>query len=178
MLKPMAARTLLSLAGLIALTLPAQAMELHSPDLHDGAGVGLGQVYSRCGGANVSPALDWSGVPPNTKSLAITLIDMSVKPNGWSHWIVTDLPPTATSMARGETAMPPHANEVQTNFGDAHYDGPCPPEGSGVHHYRFTVWALKVSHPDIAPNQEAFAVAAALDKLALGRASLTGTYRQ
>ncbi len=174
----MSMRKLLLSLSVIGAVSPASAMELRSPDIKNGATIAKQQVYTRCGGANVSPALTWSGVPTGTRSLAVTLIDNSVNPSGWSHWIVVDLPPGTSSLTRGVSRLPPGASMVQTNFGDAQYDGPCPPEGSGVHRYQFTVWALKSSAPAIAPNASAFSVERSLQGSSLASASLTATYGQ
>ena len=166
-------RRLLWLVAILSFTNDAGAMELSSPDFADNATLPADFVYTRCGGRNLSPALVWSGVPKGTKSLALTLIDTSVRPSGWSHWIVVDLPPDATSLARGTNALPRGASGVKSNFGDWSYDGPCPPEGSGLHRYRFTVWALGSRAPGIKPDDKANSVTDALRKQALASASLT-----
>jgi Raf kinase inhibitor-like YbhB/YbcL family protein len=156
---------------------PAAAMQLTSPDIHDGETIAKEQVYTRCGGGNVSPALAWSVVPAGTKSFAVTAIDHNVPPNDWSHWIVADIPPTVTALAKG--APPPAgARAVMTDFGDAGYGGPCPPPGSGVHHYEFTVWALRTPTVQFPPHATAKDVAATLEKDALAKASLAGTYQR
>jgi Raf kinase inhibitor-like YbhB/YbcL family protein len=160
---------------LVALS-PAGAMELKSPDVQVGAKISLEQVYTRCGGQNISPALSWNGAPSGTKSFALTVIDQDVKPNLWSHWIVVGLPAATTQLARG-AALPPGARGLMTDFGDAAYDGPCPPPGSGVHHYRFTVWAM----PDgsISPEAGNAAVLSAwLERHAIASASVTGTFER
>jgi phosphatidylethanolamine-binding protein (PEBP) family uncharacterized protein len=64
---------------------------------------------------------------------------------------------------------------VVSNFGEAAYDGPCPPAGSGVHHYRFTIWAMPAATTAIAPDAHADAVIAKLQAQALARAELTGS---
>src|SRR5215831_7758673 len=120
----------------------AFAMELKSSDIAPGAEIATAHIYPRCGGDNVSPALTWSGVPAGAKSLVLTMIDSDVQPAEWSHWIVVDLPPTATMLARGTAHLPAGAIAIASNFGDAFYDGPCPPKGTGVHHYHFTIWAM------------------------------------
>src|SRR4051794_35927991 len=79
----------------------ASAMELSSPNIHEGSPISKEQVYTRCGGQNVSPALAWSGAPAGTKSFAVTAIDHDVPPNDWSHWIVIDVPPNTTSLGKG-----------------------------------------------------------------------------
>jgi len=155
---------------------PASAMELRSADVTEGTKIGLDQIYTRCGGQNVSPALSWSGAPSGTKSFALTMIDLDVKPNLWSHWIVVDLPAGTRQLGRGAT-LPADAHALVSDFGDAAYDGPCPPPGSGLHHYRLTIWAM----PDatVSPDtRSAAALSVWLGRHALASASLTGTFER
>jgi Raf kinase inhibitor-like YbhB/YbcL family protein len=152
----------------------ASAMELTSSDLAPSAQIAAAQIYPRCGVQNVSPALTWSGVPAGTKSLVLTMIDMDVKPADWSHWIVVDLPPSTTTLPRGTAHLPAGAKAIVSNFGDAFYDGPCPPNGTGVHHYRFTIWAMPSAKTEIANDAKANEVADKLAKTAFASASLTG----
>ena len=161
-----------------ALAGPAAAMELISPDLAPNGDIAKEQVYTRCGGGNISPALAWKSVPAGTKSLAITMIDISVRPPGWSHWLVMNLPPSTTSLARGVSALPAGATQPVTDFGYPKYDGPCPPKGTGKHSYQFTVWALRGAAPAIVQGASAKDITAALGKEAIAQATLTGTYGQ
>lgn len=156
----------------------AAAMSLTSPDIKEGTLLKIEQVYTGCGGANISPALSWSGVPSATKSIALTMIDVSVKPAGWSHWLVMGLPPSTTSLAKGVSTLPAGATQPVTDFGDAHYGGPCPPAGSGVHHYQFTLWALPGAAPSFKPGTSANDISGALAKQAIAKATLTGTYER
>ena len=111
------------------------AMTLTSSDIQAGGTIPPAQIYTRCGGENISPELSWSGAPAGTKSLVLTMIDASVKPSQWSHWIVVNLPAATTTLARGTKTLPGGARAITSNFGDASYDGPCPPNGTGVHEY-------------------------------------------
>jgi Raf kinase inhibitor-like YbhB/YbcL family protein len=154
---------------------PGAAMQITSPDLRAGAPMPLANVYPGCGGRNISPALVWSGAPPATKSLVLTMIDLTPSPHQWSHWIVVGLPPSTTGVARGVHALPAGARAIAGNFGDAAYDGPCPPAGSGVHRYQITIWALPTAPPQVAPNAPADAVGAMLAHAAIDHASLTVT---
>lgn len=173
---PVKIAAILLLAGSSALVSPAfAAMTLTSSDITDGAAIAAAQIYPRCGGQNLSPQLGWSGVPAATKSLALTMIDLDVKPSQWSHWIVVDLPPETTALARGVSTLPAPAKSVVSNFGDAGYAGPCPPKGTGAHRYRFTIWALPAATVSIGNDEKATEVNAALAKIALDKASLTGT---
>jgi len=170
----------LAVSGALVLIVSAQsadAFELQSPDIHNGAAIGLEQVYTRCGGQNVSPALVWREAPAGTRSFAVTAIDHNAPPNDWSHWILIDIPAGVTSLAKG-AAPPAGARAVMTDFGDEGYGGPCPPTGSGVHHYEFTVWALRTPTVQFPPHANAKDVAATLEKNALGKASITGTFQR
>ena len=161
-------------AGAAVLTLagPVRAMTISTPDFKPGGPIAPAQIYPRCGGQNISPALAWSGVPKGAQSLALTMIDLDVKPAGWSHWIVVDLPAATTGLARG-AALPQGAHGVVSNFGDAKYDGPCPPAGSGRHRYEITVWALS-RRVDLKPDEAATQVQAALAAAALDHATVMG----
>lgn len=166
------------IAALLLCTLfatPALAFEIQSPDIAQGAKMSKDQVYTRCGGENISPALAWSGAPAGTKSFVLTMIDQDVSPAQWSHWIVVDLPATTTALARNDN-LPDGAHGIVSNFGDANYNGPCPPIRTGVHHYRITIWAMPNAMTSVPPNANAQDLSATLAKQAIGSASLIGTY--
>lgn len=152
----------------------ASAMTLSSSDIADGQAISVAQIYPRCGGENVSPALAWNGAPRQTRSYALTMIDLDVKPAQWSHWIVIGIPPKVTSLARGAKTLPAGSQAIVSNFGDAGYDGPCPPAGTGTHHYKITIWALPTATISLPANEKATDLAADLEKRALDRASITG----
>ncbi len=68
----------------------------------------MGEIPTRhtCEGADVSPPLAWSGLPPGTKSLALIVDDPDAPdPKApkmtWVHWVLYDIPPTATGLPRG-----------------------------------------------------------------------------
>ena len=119
------------------------------PEAPDGAGLVVtssaftagGSIPSdhTCEGADVAPALAWSGAPSSTKSFAIVVDDPDAPdPNApkqtWVHWIVTGLPASITSLATG-AALPAGAATGKNGFGKLAWGGPCPP--IGVHRYYF-----------------------------------------
>jgi Raf kinase inhibitor-like YbhB/YbcL family protein len=159
--------TLLSSPGFAAMTLT-------SSDITAGGPIPTGQIYPRCGGRNISPQLAWSGAPGAAKSFVLTMIDVDVKPSQWSHWVVVDLPASATSLPQGAKSLPGSAKALVSNFGDAAYAGPCPPKGTGVHHYQFTIWALPTAAISFAPDEKATVVTDQLSRQALDHATLTG----
>src|SRR5215212_5840505 len=112
----------LSLLALAASVSTADAaMTLTSSDVKEGAAIATAQVHTQCGGQNISPQLSWSGVPSATQSIVLTMIDVDVKPDQFSHWIVIDLPPKTASLARGAAALPTPAKMVVNNFGQPGY---------------------------------------------------------
>ena len=154
----------------------ASAMTLTSADFKDGAALPVEHIYPRCGGQNVSPELSWSGAPAGTTMFVLTMIDVSVKPNGWSHWIVVNLPETAKSLPHGTTSLPAPAVAVASNFGDKAYAGPCPPPGTGTHRYEFAVWAIpNNTMVTIQPDMPATYVIKMLSSVAIDHATIAAT---
>jgi len=159
----------------LAAASPALALTLSSHDLTPGATMPAAHIYPRCGGQNVSPDLSWSGGLAAARSYVLTMVDMDVKPALWSHWVVVDLPPSTTALPRGVKVLPAGAHAAVSNFGEAAYDGPCPPPGSGLHHYQLTLWAMPAATFAVAPDQRADDLLAKLSKASLAHASLTVT---
>ncbi|HTB87018.1 MAG TPA: YbhB/YbcL family Raf kinase inhibitor-like protein [Steroidobacteraceae bacterium] len=167
-------RIFVSLALSLLSGAASAAMSMTSTDIRSGLAIPIAHIYPRCGGENISPNLSWSGAPSGTMSFVLTMIDVDVKPDKWSHWVVVDLPATSNSLPRGAQSLPGSAKAIGSNFGDAAYAGPCPPKGTGVHHYQFTIWALPTATISLAPDEKATTLTALLSKHALDRASLIG----
>ncbi|HXE79776.1 MAG TPA: YbhB/YbcL family Raf kinase inhibitor-like protein [Vicinamibacterales bacterium] len=105
-----------------------------------------GQMIPRrytCEGDDVSPPLAWTGAPPGTQSFALIMDDPDAPRGTFTHWLVYDIPRETTTF---EAGMPPGkaGRMLRNDFGKSAYGGPCPPRGHGVHHYRFTLYALDV----------------------------------
>ena len=94
-------------------------------------------VYS-CAGRNISPPLEWTGVPDQAHEVALVVDDPDAPRGTFTHWILFGLPASTSSLA--EDSRPKDARQARNSAGSAAYAGPCPP--SGTHHYRFTVYAL------------------------------------
>lgn len=95
-----------------------------------------------CDGAEMSPPLSWSKVPADTKSIAILVDDPDAPKGTFTHWLVTGIEPTTTSIGK-EGNVPAGAIAMKNSKGTTGYAGPCPP--TGVHHYHFRVFALDVT---------------------------------
>ena len=93
-------------------------------------------------GINISPQLEWSNAPKETKSFALTCIDPDAPSGAFVHWIVYDIPADVSSVEQGQKI----GKELPNSFGKIGYKGPSPP--SGVHRYVFTLYALGIEHID------------------------------
>lgn len=101
-------------------------------------------------GRNISPALNWTNVPPGTKELAVICEDPDAgNPPPFVHWVIYRIPATASGLPKNipfepRAPMPREiAGAVQgtSGFRRPIYRGPAPPPGK-VHHYHFIVYAL------------------------------------
>lgn len=102
-------------------------------------------VRLTCDGANLSPDIKLSPMPPLTKSWAIVMDDPTA-PLGFILWIIYNLPTSTTDLSEGasnRSALPAEASEGLNDFGEVRYRGPCPP--SGQHRYRLRAYALDLS---------------------------------
>jgi Raf kinase inhibitor-like YbhB/YbcL family protein len=149
------------------------ALDLRSSAFSDG-----GRIPSKytCDGKDTSPPLSWTGIPAAGKSLALTCDDPDAPRGLWVHWVVFDLPPSATGLPEGVPAtleISGGGRQGKNDFGKIGYGGPCPP--SGTHRYVFTLYALDstLGLPAGAARQD---LLAAMRNRALGEATLTGTY--
>ncbi len=113
------------------------SLQLTSPAF--GNGKSIPQRYT-CKGQNISPPLDVNNVPNEAKSLALILHDPDAVNGDFVHWIVWDLPASTTKI--GEASLPPSAMTGSNSAATTGYSGPCPPAGSGTHHYHFELYAL------------------------------------
>ncbi len=160
------------------LPVAAAAFELTSADIAPGAKLSDEQVFSGfgCTGKNVSPALKWSGAPEGTKSFALMVYDPDAPTgSGFWHWVMFDIPPDATGLAKGAKA-PAGATESRTDFGVPGYGGPCPPQGDAPHHYKFTLFATDVSKLGPEAQTSAAVVGFNLHFHTLAKAELVGVY--
>lgn len=170
---------------LAALPALAGQFTLSSPDIADGKTMAERHVLAGfgCTGGNLSPALAWHDAPAGTKSFALTVYDPDAPTgSGWWHWVVFNLPATATQVPAGAgtgpaAALPGAAVQSRTDFGTPGYGGPCPPAGA-PHRYVFTIHALDVAALPLDPQASAAMVGFMVHAHSLGQASLTALYRR
>ncbi len=162
----------------------ASGFAVSSPELREGGGIAAEQVYNSfgCTGGNVSPALAWRNAPAGTKSFAVTVYDPDAPTgSGWWHWVVFNIPATATGLAKnagrsGASALPAGSVQSRTDFGQPGYGGPCPPAGDRAHRYRFTVYALRTEKLPLDENAPAAMVGFHLHQNLLGKQVLNASY--
>ena len=124
-----------------ALSFNAFAMEIESSVLSHG-----GYIPDRytCDAQDVSPAITWSGVPANCKSLVLICDDSDASFKIWVHWLIYNIPVSLTGFKEGVTIAElkeQGAIAGRNDFGKLGYGGPCPPQGK-PHRYNFKLYAL------------------------------------
>src|SRR6476646_6034115 len=70
----------------------ASGVTLSSPDFVDGGALDKAQS---CQGAGTAPTLTWKGVPKGTTSLTLVVFDPDAGSDGFVHWVIGGLDPTA-----------------------------------------------------------------------------------
>lgn len=97
-----------------------------------------------CDGRNISPPLTWSDVPEGTRSFLLVCDDPDAPGDVFHHWAAFDIPPDWKSLKEGygPESLEAGFRQAINDFGKPGYAGPCPPTGSGPHHYHFRLSAL------------------------------------
>ena len=148
-------------------------MQLRSPAFNDHAPIP--SRYSLAEGDNLSPPLEWSGVPEGTAELAVLCEDPDAPGGTFVHWVLAGLDPSTTGLAEGET--PAGAVEGPNDYGGTGYGGPRPPVGDEAHRYFFRVYAA--SEPlGLRPGASADDLRRALEGKELAQGTLVGLYQR
>src|SRR4051812_2248399 len=136
-----------------------------------------------CQGGDKAPALHWSGVPANAKSLALVVDDPDAPdPKApkmtWVHWVLYNLPPTATALpaAAAKATLPPGTREGNNDWKAPGWRGPCPPVGK--HRYFFKLYALDAVLPDLGAAADKGKLEAAMKGHVVAEGQLVGTYEK
>jgi Raf kinase inhibitor-like YbhB/YbcL family protein len=131
-----------------------------------------------CDGEDLSPPLNWEGVPDDTKSLALILDDPDAPAGTWVHWVVYNLPPTIEGLSEGvipEREIKGGGFQGMNDFRKIGYGGPCPPEGE--HRYFFKLYALDTLFPFAAGVTKA-QLMIAMEGHVIEETHLMGRYRR
>ncbi|CTQ48541.1 YbhB/YbcL family Raf kinase inhibitor-like protein [Jannaschia donghaensis] len=173
--------SLLSLTVVLTVTATAQEeFTLTSPVVTDGGALPADLGCAREGGDGLSPPLDWTNAPEDTRSFAVVMhhyprgrIEGNDTPS--HYWLLWNIPATITGLDRGNPASigDEGADKDMRRTG---YTPPCAPRGP-LHEYTITIYALSAP-PATLPAQDDGSVdwdriIAAMDDLVLASSTLT-----
>ena len=98
--------------------------------------------------AGLSPPLAWANLPPRTRALVLTMLDLDAAPGGNPEdqllWMVVNITGAAAlpeGVQRGRTSMLPEG-AFQKSFASNGYVGPQPGADKTPHHYEFELYTL------------------------------------
>jgi Raf kinase inhibitor-like YbhB/YbcL family protein len=135
-----------------------------------------------CEGGDVSPALQWSGIPAAARSLVLIVDDPdapdpAAPQRTWVHWVLYNLPAPSTGLPEGVKAaqLPPGTREGLNDWKRAGYGGPCPPIGR--HRYFHKLYALDIELPDLHQPDKA-RLLKAMEGHVIAQTELMGTYQK
>lgn len=135
-----------------------------------------------CEGEDLSPPLEWSGIPDRARTLALIVDDPDApdpaKPQRvWVHWVLYNLPPRDGKLTEGVTAsdLPKGTLLGRNDWKAVGYRGPCPPVGR--HRYFFKLYALDVTLADLREPTKAD-LERAMSGHVLATAELIGHYQK
>ena len=132
-----------------------------------------------CEGQDISPQLEWDGVPEESKSLALIMDDPDAPGGVFTHWVLFNLPPDSRDLPEAvpsASQLSSGALQGRNDFSRMGYGGPCPPPGR-PHHYRFTLYALD-KQLDLRAGVSKEQLLEAMKGHILEQARLTGTYQR
>ncbi len=139
---------------------------------------GLIPAQYTCDGADISPPLQWEGVPEGTGSIALICDDPDAPMGTWVHWVIFDLPAETRELGENvptDGTLPNGAKQGITDFGRTGYGGPCPP--GGTHRYFFKIYALD-TEIDLTPGATKSDLLEAMEGHILGQGQLVGKYKR
>jgi len=152
---------------------------LSSAAFKDG-GLMPARTAGRGAGDNISPPLEWTGVPVGAVDLALIVQDPDaplLRPV--THLIAYGLEPCAGSVAEGAFDAG-RAGDVRLgrgSFGRMGWDGPRPVAGHGPHRYVFQMFAL-ATRLKFAKPPDLAAISAAMAGAVLSRGQFIGRYER
>jgi hypothetical protein len=139
-------------------------------------------VRYTCDGEDISPPLEWSGLPAGVKSIALIVDDPDAPDPAapkmtWVHWVLYNIPPGAEGLPEGVEShqLPEGCSEGRNDWKRTGYGGPCPPIGR--HRYFHKLYAMDVILPDLGTPTKA-ELEKAMEGHIQAEAELVGTYQR
>jgi hypothetical protein len=143
-----------------------------------------GEIPTRftCEGEDVSPAIQWSGVPAEARSLALIVDDPDAPDPAaprrtWVHWVLYDIPASASGLPEraGGGEVPSGSRIGLNDWKRPGWGGPCPPIGR--HRYFFKLYALDTQLGAL-PGASKDELEKAMEGHILAQGVLMGTYQK
>jgi Raf kinase inhibitor-like YbhB/YbcL family protein len=135
-----------------------------------------------CESDDLSPPLQWSGAPAETKSFALIVDDPDApdpaKPQRvYVHWVLYNIPANTTGLDENasRTNLPAGTITGVNDWDKAEWGGPCPPIGR--HRYFFKLYALDTILSGLSSPKKKD-VESAMQGHILAQAELMGTYQK
>ncbi|GAB3386971.1 hypothetical protein GCM10027568_06100 [Humibacter soli] len=127
-------------------------------------------------GENLSPAVTWRDLPPETTEMLLVMEDLDSPGKSPRLHAVATFPPEPGTLSDGElNSGSSRARFLHGSRGPLAYSGPRPLPGHGPHHYRLHLYALDQTI-DIDRLTEVEELAAEVDGHVLASATLTTTH--
>ncbi len=143
---------------------------------------GLGDLYSAYYD-DVAPDLSWSAVI-EAQSYALVVEDPDAPmAQPFVHWLMWNIPGKAIAIPQGlpRTARPdelPGAVQGRNSGGSVGWHGTKPPQGHGLHHYHFQLFALSAPLDHLRPDASLADLVDVLKGLTIASGELIGTYER
>jgi Raf kinase inhibitor-like YbhB/YbcL family protein len=134
-------------------------------------------------GEDLSPPLEWRGVPEAARLLALILDDPDAPATEpWVHWVIYNIPASSDGLPEGiPPVVRPHVPDGllqgRNSWRTAGYRGPAPPRGHGVHRYFFKLYALDKAF-EIPEGLDKTGLLKAIDAHVIAETELMGTYQR
>jgi Raf kinase inhibitor-like YbhB/YbcL family protein len=136
-----------------------------------------------CDAENISPPLQFTGVPEGAKSLVLLMDDPDIPQvfkeqsgiDSFDHWTLFNIAPDTAEISQAGSAGVRGANGSRQSS----YTGPCPPREyePSEHRYFFRLYALDAML-DLPPGSSKAAVLAAMEGHVIAEAELMGKYKR
>lgn len=133
-------------------------------------------------GKDISPPLEWEGIPDGTQSLVLIIDDPDAPDPAaprmiWVHWVLFNIPPDTTGLPEGVKTkkLPAGTGEGMNDWNRTGYGGPAPPIGR--HRYVHKLYALDITLTGMGTPNKA-KVVEAMQGHVLAEAKLVGTYER
>lgn len=132
-------------------------------------------------GEDVSPPMNWSDVPDETREFALICEDPDAPgEEPFVHWVAYNISGNTTYLPEGLPAFerieaPVRADQGKNSFGNLGYGGPLPPRRDPAHRYVFKLYALN-AELGLPPGSTRDQLSSAMQGHVLDAVQIIGTY--